>query len=245
MDRAIILAAGMGSRLVQGRDYPKPLQPVAHVPLLVRILRTLRGEGVHEAVIVTGHLAEELRRGLAAAGDLDIALTFVHNDAFATTKNGVSVLAAREHIQGDVFLTMGDHLFSPSLPRSLRKKDLPPGASALGVDFDVPRCFDLDDATKVRVEGDRIAAIGKELTRYKAIDTGVFRITSELVTELAELHRVHGDCSLSEGVAALLKRGLFFACDVGSSRWIDIDTPEALAHAEEMLQAHGDALIDR
>lgn len=242
MDLAVILAAGMGSRLVHGREYPKPLQPVNGTPLLVRILRTLQGEGIRKAVIVTGHLASELERGLRAEASLGIELEFVHNPDYATTKNGVSLLAARAHLTGgDVLLSMADHLFAPLIVRRLRAASLPRGASALGVDFDVARCFDLDDATKVRVEGDKITAIGKEITEFNAIDTGVFRIGPALTDELAILHAARGDCSLSEGVAALLARGLFFACDVGDARWIDVDTPEALARAEEMLLSFGES----
>lgn len=242
LDRAIVLAAGLGSRLVQGADHPKPLEPVAGVPLLVRILRTLATEGVREAVIVTGHLGDTLRRALEADTSLGVKLTFVDNAAFATTKNGVSLLAARAFVDRDVLLTMADHLFSPAVVRTLRDASLPAGVCALAVDFDIPRCFDLDDATKVRVVDGRIAAIGKELTTYDALDTGVFLIGPELTDELARLFAATGDCSLSEGVAALMTRGRFFACDVGDAQWIDVDTPEALAHAEEMIRSHGDYL---
>ena len=242
LDRAIILAAGLGSRLVQGAPHPKPLEPVAGVPLLVRILRTLAASGVREAVIVTGHLGDTLRQALAAETSLGVKLTFVDNPAFATTKNGVSLLAARAFVDRDVLLTMADHLFAPAIVARLRQASLPPGACALAVDFDVPRCFDLDDATKVKVDDGRIAAIGKELADYDALDTGLFRIGPELTDELARLSAATGDCSLSEGVGALSKRGLFFACDVGDARWIDVDTPEARTHAEEMLRTFGDSL---
>ena len=54
LDRAIILAAGTGSRLVAQEAFPKPLKPIAGIPLLVRVLRTLQGEGIREAVVVIG-----------------------------------------------------------------------------------------------------------------------------------------------------------------------------------------------
>jgi len=42
LPRAIILAAGTGSRLVAQDLFPKPLKPVSGVMLLVRVLRTLQ-----------------------------------------------------------------------------------------------------------------------------------------------------------------------------------------------------------
>ena len=48
--RAIVLAAGTGSRLSEGADVlPKPLRVVGGVPLVVRVLRTLKSAGIQEA----------------------------------------------------------------------------------------------------------------------------------------------------------------------------------------------------
>ena len=62
--RAIILAAGRGERLVNGYDYPKPLQLVRGVPLIVRVMRGLERSGVTDVAIVTGYLADTLVAGL-------------------------------------------------------------------------------------------------------------------------------------------------------------------------------------
>jgi 1L-myo-inositol 1-phosphate cytidylyltransferase len=243
LERAIVLAAGMGSRLVSGEKYPKPLKPISGVPLLVRILRTLQDEGIREAVIVTGHLGAELRAALLAEPTLVLSLTFVENEHYGL-KNGVSLLAAREFLDRECLLTMADHLVAPALLRRLVRAEIPAGACALGVDFDIERCFDLDDATKVLVEGGRIGAISKELDAFNAIDTGIFRVNSALADALDEVFLRGGDASLSDGVRALAATGRFVAVDVGDARWIDVDTPEAQARAEAMLRVFGDGLDD-
>ncbi|HSN99373.1 MAG TPA: NTP transferase domain-containing protein [Candidatus Nanopelagicales bacterium] len=241
LERAVVLAAGTGSRLVNGEAQPKPLKPVAGVPLLVRILRVLQAEGIREAVIVVGHQGDLIRRALVAEPSLTLSFTFVENEHF-TLKNGVSLLAARAHVTEGTLLTMADHLYAPEIVRRLRAMDLPRGASALAIDHDIERCFDLDDATKVRVEHGRIVDIGKEIAAYDALDTGVFRIGPELLDELACLFAKHGDCSLSDGVRALSARGMFHVCDAGDARWIDVDTPAALEQAEALLELFGDRL---
>jgi histidinol-phosphate aminotransferase len=239
--RAIVLAAGLGSRLQS--DIPKPIREVSGVPLLVRVLRTLEDVGIQEAVIVLGHRGEQIRRTLQATPGIGLELRFVENPRY-TAKNGVSLLAAKEYIDGECLLTMSDHLYSPELPRRLIAAELPPGACGLGVDRDIARCFDIDDATKVVTENGRIVEIAKELPDYDAIDTGVFRIGPSLVRELEAVVARQGDASLSEGVRALSERGMFFACDVGDARWIDVDTPEAMERAEAMLRVFGDSLGD-
>lgn len=242
--RAIILAAGTGSRLGEGGDpTPKPLRAVAGVPLLVRVLRTLESAGIREAVVIVGHQGDSVRRALVADPSLGLELSFVNNERYLA-KNGVSLLAAADFVDRECLLTMSDHLYSPELVRRLLGVELPSGSCALGVDYDIERCFDIDDATKVGVAAGKIADIGKELERYEALDTGVFRIGPALIEELARLDDQHGDCSLSDGVRALAHRGAFHAVDVGDVRWIDVDTPAALERAEAMLRVFGDHLGD-
>lgn len=239
--RAIVLAAGMGSRLQS--DTPKPIRAVSGIPLVVRVLRTLEDVGIREAVIVVGHRADVVKKALRSAPGIGLRLRFVENANYQA-KNGVSLLAAKDFIDQECLLTMSDHLYSPELPRRLLGADLPEGACGLAVDRDIARCFDIDDATKVVTSAGRIAAIGKELPDYDAIDTGVFRIGPALVTEIQSFYDRNGDCSLSEGVKSLAARGMFFACDVGDARWIDVDTPEAMERAEAMIRVFGDALGD-
>jgi len=242
--RAIVLAAGTGSRLSEGADVlPKPLRVVGGVPLVVRVLRTLKSAGIQEAVVITGFQGEAVREALAAERGLGLKLSFVDNPHF-DKKNGVSLLSAASFVDRECVLTMSDHLYSPELVRRLLAADVPEGSCALAVDYDIERCFDLDDATKVGVEGGKIKRIGKELENYDALDTGVFRIGPALIAELAAVEASTGDCSLSDGVQALSRRGRFFAMDVGDVRWVDVDTPQALACAEAMLRVFGDTLGD-
>jgi len=242
--RAIVLAAGTGSRLGEATgETPKPLCPVAGTPLLVRVLRNLQQAGIREAVVITGYRGDQLRRALGSEPSIGLKLHFVHNDRYLN-KNGVSLLAASKFVDRDCLLTMSDHLYSPELVRKLLAAELDESACALAVDRDIERCFDIDDATKVRSHGGKIVEIGKELESYDALDTGVFRITPALIRELARFEAATGDCSLSEGVQALARRGDFWAVDVGEVRWIDVDTPAALQRAEAMLRVFGDDLGD-
>jgi histidinol-phosphate aminotransferase len=242
--RAVVLAAGLGSRLSEGGDItPKPLRRVAGVPLIVRVLRTLRAAGIEHAVVVVGHCGHLIKAAVAEEPELGLEVSFVENTDYLK-KNGVSVLAAAGYIDRECVLTMSDHLYSPELVRRLLDADVPADGAALAVDYDIPRCFDLDDATKVAVERGLIVRISKELDAYDALDTGVFRIGPSLVAELSRVAEQNGDASLSDGVQALSRRGVFAAVDVGEVRWIDVDTQPALERAEAMLRVFGEDLGD-
>lgn len=239
-----MLAAGLGSRLSEGGDVtPKPLRRVAGVPLIVRVLRTLQAAGIEHAVVVVGHGGHLIKAAVAAEPELGLEVTFAENTDYLK-KNGVSVLAAAGYIDRECLLTMSDHLYSPELVRRLLAAEIPEDGAALAVDYDIPRCFDLDDATKVAVERGLIVRISKELDNYDALDTGVFRIGPSLVAELSRVAEQNGDASLSDGVQALSRRGVFAAVDVGEVRWIDVDTQPALERAEAMLRVFGEDLGD-
>ena len=245
-DRAVVLAAGLGSRLADGDLTPKPLREVAGVPLIVRIIRALEKGGIREIGIVIGYLGEDLQRGLSDY-EHRAKLSFFPNDEYEKP-NGTSVLKARDFVTGPTLLLMSDHLWSPGLLKSVASYPVADRESVLGVDYRIDACFDLDDATKVQVRGDRIEQIGKELSDYNALDTGLFLITPALIEALDRVNGPEG-CSLSQGVAALAADGRMKAADIGAATWIDVDTPEAHAEAERLIaelgeDLDGDASVD-
>jgi choline kinase len=208
------------------------------------VLRCLAASGIEQAAIVLGYQAEQIRAALEQESSLGLSVSYLLNEQYAKS-NGVSVLAAREFVGAGCVLSMADHLYSPRVVSAVLAPEFAPGSCVLGVDYDIPRCFDLDDATKVRVEGNRIVEISKTLTSYNALDSGVFRVGPSLIEALDDVYRVKGDCSLSDGVRALSQRGEFFASDIGSACWVDVDTPEAARHAAHLIRLLGDDLEGR
>jgi choline kinase len=233
----VVLAAGFGSRLREHDPAAvKPLTQVAGKPLLVGAIDGLLEAGCTHVVVVLGYRADAIAAEVAAArGSVD-DVTFVPNPEFALA-NGVSVLAAAPHTPGTFVLTMADHVFDATCYRVARETEPPEGGAVLLVDRRVDEVFDLDDATKVAVEGDQIVAIGKTLTAYNAIDTGLFVCTGGLFDALRHTRAARGDASLSEGIAALAERGLMRVRDIEGGDWQDVDTPEMLAEARRRFGA--------
>ncbi len=232
----VVLAAGFGSRLegVSDDTALKPLTPVAGVPLVQRTLRSLEVAGCERVVVVLGHGAAAVRAAAESvhAGDAD--LRFVVNDQYDLA-NGVSVLAARDEIDGPFLLTMADHVFSDDVMRLAGTHTPPSEGATLLVDYDVDGVFDLDDATKVQEEDGRIASIGKQIAEYNCIDTGLFVCTPALFDALADVFGARGDASLSDGVQRLAAAGRMTVRSIDGGFWQDVDTPAMLAEAERRL----------
>ncbi len=232
----VVLAAGFGSRLARdgAEGSLKPLTPVAGVPLIERTLSNLADAGCGRVIIVLGYRADEIEGEIrrANAGALDIR--FVHNPDYAKS-NGLSVLAAAPLIENIFVLVMADHVLGESLMDIAREHVPPDQGASLLVDYKLNTIFDMDDATKVRVEGTRIVAIGKQLADFDCIDTGVFVCSAGLINALEEVRAEKGDASLSDGVQRLAAAGLMEAVDIGDGFWQDVDTPEMLAYADRVL----------
>ncbi len=237
----LVLAAGFGSRLA-GTDPTtrlKPLTPVGGTPLIVRTLKSLERAGCSRVVVVVGHQTQAIRDGIAAAYGGPLEVEVVVNARYDLS-NGVSVLAARGHLgDGPFVLTMADHVVGDEVMDLARAHTPPENGATLLVDFDLAGIFDMDDATKTRVADGRITAIGKTLTDFDAVDTGVFVCTEALLDALDAALAETGDAALSDGVRRLAERGRMAALDIRGGFWQDVDTPEMLAYAEACLLERG------
>ena len=112
--------------------------------------------------------------------------------------------------------------------------DVTANESLLAIDARPVSRAQADEATKVRRDGARIVAIGKELTEFDALDTGVFVFSPQLFDALEDA-RSQGDTTLSGGVRQLAVRGLMRGVEIGDAAWCDIDTVSDLAAAESAL----------
>jgi choline kinase len=230
----LILAAGNGSRIASlSGGAPKPLVPLLGVPLLEHIMTSSRAAGIDRFVVVVGYRADMIRSWFADRADGDTSVTLIENREYQKA-NGVSALAAREEFRHPFLMLMADHIFEPKTAKGLLKQPLADDEVILAVDYNVDRIFDLDDATKVRCEGDYIVDIGKDLARYDALDTGMFLCSPALFRRLESAQR-EGNCSLSDGMRRLCRERKLRAYDVGDAHWQDVDTPEAFAYTESIF----------
>ncbi len=234
VSQTVILAAGTGTRLGSGADgVPKPLMTVAGLPLIAHALQHARSAGCTEAVVVVGHEAARVR---AAAEELNcgLRLRFVENK-FAASPNGVSLLAAEPLAAPRFFLQMVDHLFADTALSLLAAAPLADGeAGRVLIDCD-PVNLDLHDATKVRIDCNRVSAIGKNIDPWDAIDAGCFLLTPAV---FGALRSVSADetRTVSSGMRRLVAAGALGAAAVNGIQWVDVDTPADRDAAEGLMQ---------
>ncbi|MGH7753982.1 MAG: sugar phosphate nucleotidyltransferase [Gemmatimonadales bacterium] len=241
--KTVIIAAGWGSRLWPTTDQtPKTLLPFGGRrgggTMLSQIMTNFAAAGSSEFVVVVGFQAElvvtYLRTGLGGGSPSRYPVEVVENPEWRRG-NGVSVCAARRAVgDGPFLLSMSDHLVSPVGLQAM--VGAPGGANLLLVDHRIDAVPDLDDATKVRMDGSRILEIGKDLAAFNAIDCGVFRLDGRFF-EAMERQAHEGKESISEGARELIRQSAFEGVPMPKNgAWVDVDTPDAyrfaLAHAD-------------
>ena len=95
--RAVLLAAGFGSRLLPVTvNTPKPLARVHGVRIIDRLIDGVIAAGITEIYIVRGYLAEEFDQLLSKYPNV----RFIENPLYSQTNNISSAVAACEHFAG-------------------------------------------------------------------------------------------------------------------------------------------------
>jgi choline kinase len=110
--RAIILAAGQGSRLRPlTNDRPKAMIEVAGRTLLDRQISTFKSFGIQDIAVVTGYCSK------AVVAEHPVQIYF--NDRFATTNMVYSLICAKDFLVGDTIISYGDILYEDRVLESL------------------------------------------------------------------------------------------------------------------------------
>jgi choline kinase len=234
ISEAVILMAGQGSRLRGSHKMPlKPFVPVLGRPLICYTIDALMRSGIRKTSFIVGYQSDRMTTGIKQLIPSELEASFIENCEWQK-QNGISVLAAANHITSPFLLTMSDHLFDQSI-LDLLLHNAALDELNLAIDRKVDSIFDSDDSMKVQSRGDRIFEIGKDLANYDAIDTGFFVCPLNIFDHLERVKR-DGDCSLADGVRSMASEGKVRAIDIGNGWWQDIDTPEMLAQAERHLR---------
>lgn len=211
--KALILAAGEGRRLSPLGT--KPVLRILDIPLIAYPLRSLFMTGVTEAVVVVNERnrreIEEALQGVENIPDLD----FVVNPR-PELGNGYSFILGSRTLSGSFLLSMADHIYPPTMAERILSSRAP----SLGMDSD-PSFVEVEEATKIRVQGHRVVAVSKELDLWDGIDVGLHHMVPVEVEEEREME-------MSQLLTALASEVEIGYVDVRGCPWTEVDTPEDL-----------------
>lgn len=243
--RAAILAAGRGVRM--GGGTPKTLLPLGdHEPLLSYILEGLRTAGITDVLVVTGHRPGEIQSFVDAHSE-GLEITYVRNARFASWGNFHSVRVALDQSPSfDLLVVNSDVIVTPSVYKGVAETD---GDLVLAVQK--KRVLDEEDM-RVRLDGDRVRAIGKDLKRAYSHGeyAGVSLIRREAANRYSEIsNRLQWQQDV-QGYYEGVYEHMMDLVDVRASfvpegEYAEVDTPEDVAAAARVVERHHQAMAPR
>jgi L-glutamine-phosphate cytidylyltransferase len=242
MMRAVILAAGRGSRMAQlGDQRPKCLVELEGKPLIERQIAALRRGGVGEIGVVRGYRADMV--------DFP-GLSYFANERWAETNMVMSLAAAAAWLRsGPVIVSYADIFYRGELVRGLADA---PGQLVVSYDRAWRRLWTrrfadpLADAETFRIDAaGQLIEIGGKTTRIEDIEgqyMGLLKFTpaawSAVKTLLGTLDAAIRDRLDMTGLLRRLLAGndLPIGTFGTDGQWGEIDNPEDVALYQNMLR---------
>jgi choline kinase len=185
--RPIIIGAGRGSRLEHlTEEIPKTLVSVMGRPILEWVLEALAAGGFtrKDVIFICGYRAEVIKERYPE-------FTYVENRDWETNNILLSLLTARQHLQGGFVSTYADIIYRGAIVSGLVAS---PHDKVLGCDTDWRRRYvgrtrhPETDAEKMRAEGEKIIELSRNIPSERASGEfiGVAKFTADGASELLD-----------------------------------------------------------
>lgn len=234
--RALVLAGGAGSRLRPiTHTNAKQLIPVANVPILFHVLRTIRDAGIGEAVVViaSGPTGAEIRSAVGDGGAFDLRVTYVEQERPLGIAH--AVLCAADAVRGEPFLLfLGDNLLLEGVSRFVEGFERTrPDAQILLTHVPEPEHFGV-----AVLDGERVVRLvekPKEFISDVAL-VGVYLFDDTILEACAGLRpSARGELEITEAIQALIDEGRTVRAEMVGGWWKDTGRPEDLLEANRMM----------
>ena len=230
--KALILAAGMGTRLKElTKEKNKCALLVANKPMITHIVDPLIENGISDIYVTTGHNVESVKEVLGDKAE------YIHNPIYHAAGILVSLWVARDKVaSSELIWSTADNMFKPEvLPRFL--------ATQGDIVVAVKKKFCEARDVKVRVEGNKIVEFEENMDPSLAI--GEFGMicrfsptaSAALYSTIQEfLSNQKTNATFYSVLNALIQKGFTLTpFYIEENESIEIDTPEDLMSAEKLM----------
>lgn len=231
---AMVLAAGLGTRLRPITDtMPKPLVPVAGVPMIDTVLDLLAKAGIETAVVNVHHFADRMEAHLAGRASPKILFS---DERGGLMNSGGGLAKGLKLLPDGPVLVMNADLFwigeTPGKPTNLQR---------LAAFFDAGTmdmallCVQLEDTTGHNGKKDFSLAEDGRLTRYAedmpnpVVYAGAIAMNAGLLADAPD-----EAFNLNIYFDRAIKKGRLFGI-VLEGHWLTVGTPEAIGEAEATI----------
>ncbi len=219
--KAVILAAGVGSRL--GKPFPKSLSRLPSGEcILGRQIRILREVGIREVHVVVGFKKNLLMEEFPH-------VCFRYNPLFYITNTSKSLLAGITDLDDDILWANGDVVFDPEVVLRLMET----GGSAVAVDR--KHCGEEEVKYRTNSQG-VITAISKHVAHPEGEAVGLNLVSRQDLPRLVSaLDACHAEDYFERALEMLVDDTPYKAVDISEYRCIEVDFKGDLDEARRLF----------
>lgn len=232
--KAVILAAGLGSRLRPITDtVPKCMVPVNGIRIIDKQIDNLLSNGVTEIYVVSGYLHEVLDAHLKANYP---NVQIIGNPRYDKTNNMYSLYLTEPYVKGEEFMLMNaDVYYDANIVTGMLE-----GTNCSKIACDYSQY--MDESMKITCANRKINHISKKISEadYDAVSIDVYRISADdskiLFAEVDDtiLNRKNENSWTEVALDHIFDKATFVPYRI-QGRWFEIDNHEDLAKAESIF----------
>jgi len=243
MTKAIILAAGTGSRLrPYTNDRPKGMVEVCGKPILEYQFETLKSAGIEDVIVVCGYKKDQI-----VARSINIRK--VENPRWSETNMVYSLFCAKEWLSGDVIVSYSDIIYQKSV---LDKVLASTSDIVISADKEFTRYWQLrlenplDDVESFAINSRGcISDIGQKCTSLEVIEAqyiGLMRFQNLGLDALNKILFEHSKLKdfenmyMTDLLTHLIQKGHCLTPSYHDNNWLEIDTVDDLKLAEKAIK---------
>jgi L-glutamine-phosphate cytidylyltransferase len=228
--RAIVLAAGKGSRLNPfTKEEPKCMLSVGGESIIQRLIRIMRSEGIDDIVVVVGYHKELLKAHLPEG------VRFLDYADYETTNNFHTLWSVRDELDCSFLCIFADVLIQPG---ALRRLLMCPQDISLMVDTRQR----LEDTMRVKIQSGCVESVGSHIEPDAADGNfvGISKFSKVgakmLVNQMRIMAGSHFQDYYTIAVDQLAKQAMLVGyADIGDMPWAEVDTLNDWEKAKELF----------
>jgi len=231
---AVVLAGGFGTRIKHLLpDVPKPMAEVAEKPFLGWVLTYVQRQGIHQALLSTGHLAEIIEQYVQTRpiAELDLKC-YPETSPLGTAGGFINAVKQSEQKPKAWLVLNGDSLIVTDLaPLNKYLEDESVDGVILGVSVPDASRF----GSLVYDEQKTLLQFAEKKAGAGVINGGVYLLRHRLVEQFPANYPLSFEYDI---FPSLLQQKICLKVHPVTAPFLDIGTPDSLAQAESFIRQY-------
>lgn len=231
--RAIILAAGMGTRLkpIIGEGKSKTMLEYANQPLLLRTIEALRDRKITEITMVVNYMKEQIMSFFGDGSKFNVKINYAHQE---NAKGGTADALRYAKNNDDKFLVIyGDNIFDYRILDELMEMEKNFDGVLCCKEVDNPQMFGVLEIENGLVK--RITEKSSSPPSNLAL-AGIFVLPREIFSAIEETKiSPRNEYELTDSIQILINRGKKIGFMRVNGYWLDPASKEDILKAQQLV----------